>query len=419
MIVGLCGFGHPADAAPPLPELRFQSLALGPSHSCGITLDNDAYCWGGNSDGQLGVGDSKRRTKPHKVQGAFKFVELTIAGREMDGGGVFTCGRTPEGRALCWGDNSFGQLGDGTREPRKVPTAVADGIVFRALLAHGFETCGVEPNGLLDCWGALGQDVAYTGNYGLVMKPGGIPLLKGAQPSRLIPIADQGLCVLDANGSADCWRMPDRRNITGATITPAGVQFSTLSLGLGVPSPCGITRSGDLMCWGVLWATGGGPFKPGVMLTEAVHAVPDRKFKDLAAGPDGWWAIDADGGLYHAVARRANLGGFGKGLEFAPVLPGQSFRGLAMRPDHAFGCALGSDGGAWCLDANAPGPLAPSLVGGGIAFASLVTRRSGACGLTAEGRAFCWGENGEGEVGDGSRRARATPTPVAAPERAR
>jgi alpha-tubulin suppressor-like RCC1 family protein len=69
-------------------------------------------------------------------------------------GGAHACGLTSDGSAFCWGNNSFGQLGDSTTIQRDVPTAVAGGLKFSALSAGYAHTCALaKPDGGVVCWG--------------------------------------------------------------------------------------------------------------------------------------------------------------------------------------------------------------------------------------------------------------------------
>ena len=86
-------------------------------HSCGVTTSGNAYCWGDNSSGQLGDGTSSGRVSPAPVAGGLRFAVVSA-------GGDHTCGATPSGGVYCWGDNLFGQLGDGTTTPSLVPVQV-------------------------------------------------------------------------------------------------------------------------------------------------------------------------------------------------------------------------------------------------------------------------------------------------------
>jgi alpha-tubulin suppressor-like RCC1 family protein len=98
--------------------LTFATVSAGGNHTCGVTTEGAAYCWGYNNEGQLGNGTSGRRTSPVAVAGGLTFATV--------GAGTFhTCGIATEGAAHCWGFNFYGQLGDGTSgDVRVVPVLV-------------------------------------------------------------------------------------------------------------------------------------------------------------------------------------------------------------------------------------------------------------------------------------------------------
>jgi len=130
--------------------LVFDELAAGSVHTCGLTAAGEAYCWGSNDFGQLGDGTVVKRQIPTATIGGFTFAHLAT-----DAGGQHTCALDGAGSAYCWGSNSAGQLGDGTRTNRLVPTAVAGGLTFTNLSGGGSHTCGVATAaGAAYCWGA-------------------------------------------------------------------------------------------------------------------------------------------------------------------------------------------------------------------------------------------------------------------------
>ena len=132
----------------------FRSLEAGGHATCGVTTANAAYCWGRNVSGELGIGT---------VGGIYSTPQLVTGGHSFStvrpvGGNVFqhVCGVTTLGDAYCWGENLFGQLGNGVKnDPRSNPTplAVSGGHKFLSVhIGHSF-TCGVNFGGEVLCWG--------------------------------------------------------------------------------------------------------------------------------------------------------------------------------------------------------------------------------------------------------------------------
>src|SRR5207253_863820 len=109
--------------------------------------DNQAYCWGANNSGQLGDGTTTTRLTPVAVAGRLRFGQVSPDGTQH------SCGVTTDDRAYCWGRNVFGELGDGTTTARLTPVAVAGGLLFRQVSAGAFHTCGVTTGDLAYCWG--------------------------------------------------------------------------------------------------------------------------------------------------------------------------------------------------------------------------------------------------------------------------
>jgi alpha-tubulin suppressor-like RCC1 family protein len=95
------------------------ALSAGAGGTCAVLSGGDAYCWGSNLNGQLGDGTRIHRARPVKVVG------LEGKGRMVSYGEEFSCGTTTSLRALCWGKNDEGQLGDGTDTGRETPAPVA------------------------------------------------------------------------------------------------------------------------------------------------------------------------------------------------------------------------------------------------------------------------------------------------------
>jgi alpha-tubulin suppressor-like RCC1 family protein len=150
---GQLGNGTKTNARQPVPgkvngPVRFTALAVSRVHVCGLDADGAAWCWGGNSHGQLGDGTTAERFAPAKVAGGQVFASLS-------GGLEHTCGVTDDGDAYCWGANASGQVGDGSdHEDRSTPVLVTGGLKLREIAAGEEYTCGIDVDGLAHCWGA-------------------------------------------------------------------------------------------------------------------------------------------------------------------------------------------------------------------------------------------------------------------------
>ena len=130
--------------------LNFVALSAGYSHACGLTRDGAAYCWGSNGSGELGNGTTQESTSPIAVSGGLTFAAITA-------GQGATCGVTTGGAAYCWGYNGYGQLGNAaaplTNAPNPTPLLVSGGLTFATVSTGYLHTCGVTPQGAAYCWG--------------------------------------------------------------------------------------------------------------------------------------------------------------------------------------------------------------------------------------------------------------------------
>ena len=135
----------------------FASVFAGGNHTCGLTAAGVAHCWGFNEGAQLGRGfySPHEPTPGAPVQGGLAFVRLAL-------GQSHTCGLTQTGAAYCWGQNDVGQIGMGlaSGDPNEpdwfifAPTAVTGGDVFSTIDLGHYQSCGVTSAGVAKCWGS-------------------------------------------------------------------------------------------------------------------------------------------------------------------------------------------------------------------------------------------------------------------------
>jgi alpha-tubulin suppressor-like RCC1 family protein len=145
---GQLGDGSRVDRlTPTLVRAAVRSIAAGQAHTCGIS-SNGVLCWGNNRFGQLGEGSTESRAQPVQVEG------LPGTPTQLVAGAVHTCALIAGGAAYCWGQNLHGQLGDGSNgNSRTTATPVAGDLRFRSIYAGGALTCGFSVDGSQYCWG--------------------------------------------------------------------------------------------------------------------------------------------------------------------------------------------------------------------------------------------------------------------------
>jgi alpha-tubulin suppressor-like RCC1 family protein len=144
--------------------LTFTRLSVGDAHTCGLATEGAWYCWGRNESGQLGNGTagpdichgSPCSTLPVAVASGVSFMTVFAGYRH-------SCGVTSAGFAHCWGNNLYGQLGDGTSVSSLTPVAVTGGLRFASVSPHTSHTCGLTTGGVAYCWGSNSYGQLGTG----------------------------------------------------------------------------------------------------------------------------------------------------------------------------------------------------------------------------------------------------------------
>lgn len=128
--------------------LKFRRIIPGGGHTCGLTTSGQAYCWGNGNVGQIGDGQIVlARPSPKAVSGGLIFTQVGA-------GQAHSCGVTSDKRAYCWGDNSQGALGDGSNNSMRLePTPVFGGLFWNGVSTLSHHTCGVASDQKAWCWG--------------------------------------------------------------------------------------------------------------------------------------------------------------------------------------------------------------------------------------------------------------------------
>lgn len=271
------------------------AISAGQSSTCALRL-GQAFCWGAGTQGQLGTGDTSSRNAPAPVQTSATFATLEV-------GDVHACAIDTDAAGVsCWGGDTYGQLGVGDFMGRLVPSLVALPRAARAIAA-GYEfTCAVLFDDSLWCWGQ--NDEGQLGQGDQAGAPNAsVPLPTGAGANWAAVAAGQGhACAIQASGSLWCWgRNSDGELGIGAgapiqvrTPTRVGSDETWASLDLGQDATCAVKNDGTLWCWGA--DTFG---KLGAAVDP--DAAPPRFVVPMQVGSDANWAeVSVD--VFHACA---------------------------------------------------------------------------------------------------------------------
>lgn len=479
---GQTGQGVALPILPPSPVLGLggsaTQVSVGTKHSCARLSNGTVKCWGANEYSQLGDGSTVDSTTALAVMGLPSNINRVIAG------GTHSCALTSDGAAWCWGNDTFGQRGDGATDSSGQAPALVSGLSSGVsdIAAGQMHSCAVVINGLVKCWGY--NDYGQLGD--------------GSTTHSDIPISASGLidavqlrlsswhsCALLEDARARCWGLNDGTlgdGRFGQSTVPVAVlgnhlfQQLAASLSSGVTT-CGLREDGQVWCWGKdSWIQGSGQLgdggSPRALVPTRVNAVGTTLRKlalgngytcgSTASGAVRCWGINNDYQLGDGTNRQAlqavtaNLPSAISSLTSGPAnvcatLPVAS-RGTGVyqsmycwgrnthgqlgaehydplqTPEYINSAGLqvtsksigtfhaclanAPSGTVSCSGLNAFGESGRSITGGSNEFlpsefnlldvTQIAVGDEHSCGLLGSGEVYCWGSDQWGQLGDGS-----------------
>lgn len=400
------------------------TLASDSSSYCAILTSAAVDCWGTNSSGDLGIGttggpdlcanDSPCSTSPVPVG-------ISATSLVADGAGGY-CAILTSATVDCWGDNSFGELGDGASSsgPEQCAdsvcstTPVSTGISATSLAAVNDGFCAILTSGTVDCWGdnssgELGVGTTsgpetcggYSGNGNLPCSTR--PVSTGISATSLVGGA-VNYCAVLTSGAVDCWGDNSRGELgngsssgpdtclysTPCSTTPSSTGISGTSVASNGNSSCAILTSGGVDCWG---ASAFGELGDGAssgpdtcMNSTPCNTTPVStgiSATSLATGFSGYCAILTSGAV--DCWGDNTEGELGVGTMTGPEL---------------------------CSEFSESTPCSTTPVATGISAASLASDGQSVCAILDSGAAECWGSGFDGALGDGTANNSDVPVPV-------
>jgi alpha-tubulin suppressor-like RCC1 family protein len=376
-----------AQAATPVPVLA--SISAGGSHTCALTTSGGVKCWGDNQYGELGDGTNTNSMLPVDVAG------LSTGVSAISVSDLYSCALTTAGDVKCWGYNGDGELGDGTHANSDVPVDVAGlGSGVQSISAGGRQVCVVTSAGGAKCWGAV-----FLGGYS------NVPIDVAGLTSGVAAVSAgyEHACAVTTAGAALCWGAGYWGQLgTGQTTNSSGpVAVSGLSSGVASISAgkynttCAVTTSGGAKCWGfnlygALGVGSGGPDLCGAAPGTPCSKVPvdvsglSSGVSSISVGYEDVCAVTTSGGA--KCWGTDTLGQLGDGSLYGTV---------------GYPCDC------------TPTPVDVTGLTSGVSGISL--GHDFACAVTVSGDGDCWGNNRNGQLGDGTTTNRSLPVSLFSP----
>ena len=336
----------------------------GAYQTCAVTKDGAVACW--RPVGRM-IGEDTARAPVQPIQlfrappGAH-FTNVVTGLQHV-------CALGDNGRAYCWGDNQWGQLGTSGDGVKTEPTPVASPVLFAKLSAGRAHTCGVTTGGELLCWG-LGTNNA--------LGPAGIDvctILVERRPHHPEPQPTR------------CARTPK----------PVPLPDTAIDVAAGDDHTCALTTRHELFCWGWVYNIAFAAPRPkhiadgGARLVQIASG--SRHVCGLnAVGRAYCWGRNWDGQLGAAAAPEGSV-------QLTLVRDAPPLRSIAGGDDHT--CGIGEDGRAYCWGRGVDGQLGgvvpprdvarPTVVAGDHAWRGITAGFNHTCAITASGSLYCWG----------------------------
>lgn len=353
-----------------------QSLSAGADHTCAVA-GGKVSCWGNNSTGELGDGTHTAHGTPVEVPG---LTDVAAVAAGVD----FSCALLTNKRVECWGDNRSSQIGVASQGDVTVPAEVA-GLGEVDAIDAGDETACALRAGKVVCWGAAAVPSSASTSY----TPTPLIEVQGVDGAITFALERSTAAATYAGGCAStasatlCWETPwTDQVLTGIAVAGAG---AAAQLSTNVDSSCGVFAGQRVQCWGAndQAQLGDGTFAshptplyvPGIDSAEALF-VGERsnciRRKDQSVRCWGYEddVRDVDGAAFDAPSLR------GASL----VLPG------ALYQQH---CAL-LGGAPHCEAAPHLQPKETYAVTGAAGLTDLAFGDQTGCGLLADGTLTCW-----------------------------
>ena len=226
----------------------------GTAHACALLGDGTVYCWGTNGGGQLGDGTVNPRTTVGMVPGLSNVTQIStgahIANVNVTG---HTCARTNDGKLYCWGRNTNSQVGDGTAMDVLSPKVIIAADVAQ-VSAGRVHTCARLSTGGVNCWGNNGSGQLGNGTMNSTTAPAMAPI--AGLIAKSVSAGANHTCAVLMTGELSCWganvqgQLGNGTTMTSTAPTTVPGTANMVSVDAGYGFTCAIDMGGVLRCFG-------------------------------------------------------------------------------------------------------------------------------------------------------------------------
>lgn len=426
----------------------FAEVTAGWWHSCAVTPDEEAYCWGYN-DGRIGNGALADEPLPVQVIDSqivscdLEFCVPPIG--QISSGTAHSCGIGEDGKVYCWGSGANGRLGNGGLADQTYPTRVTVPVGldnFTVVSSGDKHSCAVGNNGNAYCWGSGAN--GRLGNGGTTDEASPVVVQKPLGVSSYIDIAagDEHSCAIGNDGNAYCWGTGTNGRLgNGGTVQqttpvkvtmPAGVSAFTV-IDVGATHSCAIGDDKNMFCWGagLNGRLGDGSASDFALPVQVVRPSGVSGWSALSLGESHSCGITSDGnGHTYCWGNGAN-GRLGMGDTNDQLQPKQvqyptgvtGYTTVSAGTTHS--CATGRDDNGYCWGQATYGRLGNNNAvtqqltavqvtnpGGMEGFSAVFAGEEHSCGMGRDGTAYCWGRGLNGRLGNGGTADQHIPVPL-------
>ncbi len=416
------------------------AVTTGSEHSCALHESGTVSCWGKNYSGQLGNGQNGENADSPVPSEVANITDATA----VTTGWFYSCALHQDGTVSCWGNNTYGQLGNGKSAPdvfdesadSSVPLKVLGITDATAIASKSRHSCALREGGTISCWGykrhgQLGNAQSRDGGYGFGSSS---PVeVAGITDATAIAVGQNHSCALRQGGTISCWgnnehgQLGNRQSGENAS-SSVPVQVTDITdataITTGSSHSCALHLTGTISCWGnnEFGQLGNGQGGDGLSENDVYSPLPVRVVgitdaTVITAGANHSCALQQDESI--SCWGNNEFGQLGNGQEgdiyksSVPLEVVGIADATAIATSGEYSCALHLTGTISCWGNNEFGQLGngqsgedanssvPVQVTDITDATAITTGYEHSCALRKNGTVSCWGRNNSGQLGNG------------------